>query len=141
MESQPMRAKFFVVLILSFCTTAATVVQAESSDHEYKVKHDHALGSCQGKLVVNDREIRYGASDGKHSQSWSYLDIQKLDIASPRRLTMKTFKSTNWKKLGKDKTFEFSLIEGQLTAATQEFFRSKLSRPMVARLPESKERT
>jgi hypothetical protein len=133
-----MQRKFFAVLILSFCATPATTVRAESSDHEYKVRHDHTLGSCEGKLAMSDREIRYEASDGKHSQSWSYLDIQKLDIASPTRLTLKTFKSANWNKLGKDKTFGFSLIEGQLTAGTQEFLRSKLSRPMVARLTESK---
>jgi hypothetical protein len=133
-----MQSKFLSVPVLIFWVVTGTL-RADSL--EYRVKHDHALGSCQGKLVVSDRDIRYEASDGKHSQTWSYIDIQKLDVVSPTRLTVKTFKSKSWKKLGKDETFEFSLIEGQLTTANQEFLRSKLSRPIVARLPEPKETT
>ena len=134
-----MQSKSFSVLVLILWVATGTLLRADSS--EYRVKHDHALGSCQGKLIVNDQEIRYEQSDERHAQSWPHMDIQKLDVVSPTQITLKTFKSANWKKLGKDETFKFSLIEGQLTAANQEFLRSKLSRPMVARLTEPKETT
>ncbi|MGH9425322.1 MAG: hypothetical protein ACRD2L_03330 [Terriglobia bacterium] len=134
-----MQSRSFAVLVLILWAATGTPLRADSS--EYRVKHDHVLGSCQGKLIVSDQEIRYEPSDEKHAQSWPYMDIQKLDVVSPTQLTLKTFKSANWKKLGKDETFKFSLIEGQLTAANQEFLRSKLSRPMVARLTEPKEIT
>ena len=134
-----MQSTSFPGLVLILWATTGGLLRANSL--EYGVRHDHALGSCQGKLVVSDREIRYEASDGKHSQSWPYIDIQKIDVVSATQLTLKTFKSTRWKKLGKDEALEFSLIEGQLTAANQEFLRSKLSRPMVARLTEPKEAT
>ena len=134
-----MQSKFLPILVLGLWTATGTLLRADS--FEYRVKHDHTLGSCQGKLIVSDQEIRYEASDGKHSQTWSYIDIQRLDVVSPTQIILKTFKSSSWKKLGKDETFEFSLVEGQLTAANQEFLRSKLSRPIVARLTEPKETT
>ena len=134
-----MQSKFVLILILILSVTTRGLLRADS--FEYRVKHDHVLGSCQGKLTSSDGEIWFEASDGKHSQTWSYIDIEKLDVVSPTRLTLKTFKSASWKKLGKDETFEFSLIEGELTAANQEFLRSKLSRPIVARLTEPKETT
>jgi hypothetical protein len=118
-------------LILGLLLVAAAPVRAES--FEYRVKHDHALGSCQGKLIVNDHAIDYEASNGKHSQRWPYLEVQRLDV-SATRVSLETYQSRGWEKLKKDKTFEFRLLEGQFTAETQEFLRSKLSRPMVARL-------
>ena len=130
-----MRFKFIPGFVV--CLTLTGTVQAES--FEFRVKHDHTLGSCEGKLIASDREIRYDAADGKHSQSWAYIDIQKLDVASPTRLVLKTFQSQSWKKFEKDKVFDFSLIEGKLTSAHQEFVRGKLSRPMVARLVEKAE--
>ncbi len=131
-----MQSKFLAVLILISWLKAGALLGVNS--HEFSVKHDHALGSCQGKLIIDDQEIRYEASDGKHSQSWSYVDIEKLDVVSATRLVLRTFKNESWKKLGKDKAFRFSLVEEQVTAADQEFLRSKLSRPIVARLIEPK---
>jgi hypothetical protein len=118
-------------LILSLLLGATAPAWGKSL--EYRVKHEHALGSCQGKLILNDQAIDYEASDGKHSQRWPYLDIQRLDVSSTR-VRFETYQSQGWEKLKRDKTFEFRLLEGQLTAETQEFLRSKLSRPMVARL-------
>jgi len=109
------------------------VVPVWGESFEYRVKHDHALGSCQGKLILSDHAISYDASNGKHSQRWPHLDIQRLDVSSTR-VWFETFQSQGWEKLKRDKAFEFRLLEGQLTAETQEFLRSKLSRPMVARL-------
>ena len=119
-------------LVIGLMLTA--VCLAEPFD--FRVKHDHTLGSCEGKLIAGDREIRYEATDGKHSHTWAYIDIQKLDVASPTRLVLKTFQSQSWKKLERDKVFDFSVVEGKLTPEHQEFLRAKLSRPMVARLVE-----
>lgn len=130
-----MRLNFVCSLALCFVLTGT--VQAES--FEFRVKHDHTLGSCEGKLMAGYRELRYEAADGKHSQSWAYIDIQKLDVASPTRLVLKTFQSRSWPRFEKDKVFDFSVVEGKLTPEHQEFFRAKLSRPMVARLVEKAE--
>lgn len=132
-----MKLKTSVLLIVILWGASVTRLGAES--FEYRVKHDHVFGSCEGKLVASDSEIRYEAAGGKHSQSWPYIDIQELDIASPRRMDLRTFKSEAWKKLEKDQTFHFSLLDGQLTVDDQEFLRSKLRRPMVARLVDGKE--
>ena len=132
-----MRFTFIPGLVI--CLALTGVAQAES--FEFRVKHDHALGSCEGKFIANDREIRYEAGDGKHSQTWVYIDIQNLDVASPTRLVLKTFQSRSWKKFERDKVFDFSLVEGKLAPKQQEFFRGKLSRPMVARLVEKEDRS
>jgi hypothetical protein len=127
-----MRFKFIPRLVVCLTLTAG----AQAEPFEFRVKHDHTLGSCEGKLIANDREIRYEATDGKHSRMWAYIDIQKLDVVSPTRLVLKTFESQSWTKFEKDKVFNFFLGEGKLTPEQQEFFRAKLSRPMVARLTE-----
>lgn len=127
-----MQAKLIVNLILFLLFIPTMMIQAAT--FEFLVRHEHAVGSCHGKLILNDREILYEASDEKHSLRWPYLDIQRLDVASPTQITFKTYTSEGWKKLGKDKAYQFHLIEGELTTDVQEFLRSKLSRPMVARL-------
>jgi len=131
--------RFNLIPGLALCLVLTGVAQADS--FEFRVKHDHTLGSCDGKLIAHEREIRYEATDGKHSQTWAYIDIQKLDAASPTRLVLKTFQSRSWKKFEKDKVFDFSLVEGKLAPEQQEFFRGKLSRPMVARLVEKADRS
>ena len=127
-----MRVTLVTSLIISFILTKVCF----SESMEFRVKHDHSLGSCAGKLVLTDRDIRYEASTGKHSRSWAYIDIQKLDVASPISLVLKTFESHSWKKLESDKVFEFSLLDAKLGREQQEFLREKLKRPMVARLTE-----
>jgi hypothetical protein len=125
-------------ILLTLTLWLAFALQLVADVFEYRVKHDHLFGSCEGRLIANDREIRYEAADGKHSQSWPYIDIQKVDVGATR-LVLKTFKSESWKKLEKDQTFHFSVVDGQFTVEHQKFLRSKLSRPMVARLVEKKE--
>jgi len=127
-----MRFKF----ILSFVVCVALTGGAQAESFDFRVKHDHSLGSCEGKLVASDKEIRYEATNGNHSRTWAYIDIQKLDVVSPTRLALKTFESQSWKKLERDRAFDFSLLEGKITPDQQEFLRAKLSRPMVARLVE-----
>ena len=127
-----MRVTLVTSLIISFILTKVCFAEPM----EFRVKHDHSLGSCEGKLVLTDRDLRYEASNGKHSRSWAYIDIQKLDVASPMRLVLKTFESHSWKKLESDKVFEFSLLNAKLGPEQQEFLREKLKRPMVARLAE-----
>ena len=131
-----MKLKPSLLLVVIWSLSLALRLGAGPS--EYRVKHDHVFGSCSGKLIADDREIRYEAAHGKHSQSWPYVDIQRLDVVSPTRLDLKTFKSESWKKFEKDETFHFLLLDGQITVGDQEFFRSKLSRPMVARVVEDK---
>lgn len=124
-------------MLLAVWAIPAGFLHADS--FEVRVKHDHFWKSCEGRLLANQQEIRYEAADGKHSRSWSYIDIQKVDLISPTRIEIKTFRSSSWKKLEQDEVFGFSLLEGQLTIENQEFLRSKLSRPMVARLAEKKD--
>jgi hypothetical protein len=130
-----MRFNFLISLVMGLMLTKVCFAEPFG----FRVKHDHTLGSCDGKLIATDQEIRYDAIDGKHSRMWAYIDIQKLDVASPTRLVLKTFESHSWKNLERDKVFEFSLLEAKVTPEQQEFLRGKLSRPMVARLVEKTE--
>lgn len=100
---------------------------------EFKVKHEHLRGSCRGKLVIDDSQIQYVADRGKHSRQWTYVDIQTLDV-SPKKIELQSFQSGPKWKLGSDKEYEFTILDGELTYVHQEFLRSKVRRPMVARL-------
>lgn len=109
---------------------------ARAETFEFKVKHEHIRGSCRGKLIIDDSQIQYVAENGKHSWRWDYVDIQKLDV-SPKKIELLSFQSRSKWKLGSDKVYEFKLLEGELAYGQQEFLRSKLSRPVVARLVDS----
>jgi len=120
--------------VVVVCLMLTGISRAASFD--FRVKHDHTFGSCEGKLSTNEEGLRYEATNGKHSQTWAYIDVQRLDVASFSRVVFKTFRSQSWKQMKRDKVFEFTLIEGKLTSEEQEFLRARLSRPMVARLVE-----
>jgi len=122
-------------LSLLFCwITAAASARGETFD--FKVKHEHLRGSCRGKLIIDDNQIQYVADKGKHSGQWTYIDIQKLDV-SPKKIELQSFQSSSKWKLGSDKVYEFTLLDAELSYSQQEFLRSKLSRPMVARLVDA----
>jgi hypothetical protein len=124
-----------MVSSLLLCWIALTIpIRAETI--EFNVKHEHVRGSCRGKLIIDDNQIRYIADNGKHSGQWAYVDIQKLDV-SPKEIEVQSFQSGPKWKLGSDKVYEFTLLDSELTYAQQEFLRSKLSRPMVARLVDT----
>ena len=108
-----------------------------AATYEFTVRHDHPTGSCRGRLVLDEQQVAYIAANGKHSRQWPYVDIQKLDVVSPKELKLTSFQSGSKWRLNRDKIYEFELSSGELTLEIQEFLRSKLSRPMIARLVRS----
>ncbi|HKZ53022.1 MAG TPA: hypothetical protein VJ085_07065 [Candidatus Acidoferrales bacterium] len=107
---------------------------ARAETFTYKVKHNHAVGSCQGVLVVGESDIRYQADNRADSRIWTYLDIKKVESPSVRKLAIYTHEDQTI-QLGRDKVFDFEFIEGEVTDELYNFIVNRLARPQSATTP------
>jgi len=88
----------------------------------YKVRHDHRLGGCQGRLVVGQDRIVYESIDNiGHSRNWLLKDIKELKLDNPYTLNIEPFSGGKY-------TIQF---EGQ--GMEPEVYRSLVDRVTSAR--------
>lgn len=88
----------------------------------YKVRHDHRLGGCQGRLIVTqDRIVFESIDDIGDSRNWLPKDIKELKLDNPYKLTIDPFSGSKY-------TFEF---QGQ--GMEPEVYRSLVDRVTSAR--------
>jgi hypothetical protein len=126
-----MRAIFFLL----FLSLGAGAVPAQ--DFEFDVRHQHILKDCRGKLSFSVAGVEYRTSQVTDSRTWKYSDLRVVKVDSPTEITLVTYDDQK-RLLGKDRAFEFTLLEGKVPAELSAFLLSKVSRPMVlAVLPEA----
>ncbi len=94
------------------------------------VRHDHAVRSCQGELVITDEEIAYHTTHRRHARRWPFSDIRMLMIASHTELVILTYESDRW-TLGRDRAFRFRVTKGELPPEMSAFLLSRIERPVV----------
>ena len=115
----------------------------------YEVWHGHSRpphikkAGNRGTLVITDSGVSFEeAYTGKknkpkhpHTWSWSYQDIQQLEIA-PRELRVLTYKDNRW-KLGADREYRFDLVpsDGSFADAYR-LLKDKLDQRFVAALAD-----
>jgi hypothetical protein len=98
---------------------------------EFKVKHRHAIGGCHGSLRIGADRIEYKADKGEHSRSWPYEEIQHIKVESSARLEIKSYEDQKL-LLGRDRSFNFELIEGRISSEVVAFLVAKSVRPVIA---------
>ncbi len=90
---------------------ATSVAPAPNVEPKYEtaVKHQHALGGCEGALkIYPDRIVYESAETAAHSRYWRYSDIQGFSHPSRYRFEVSTFEN---KFGGPTKVYEFQLKE------------------------------
>lgn len=92
--------------------------EAAAKTYTYRVRHLHAVGSCQGLLRVSETEVRYESDYRTDARIWSYPDIKSVDRKDLRRLILLTYEDQTT-RLGRDKTFDFDFMDGDIS---DEFF-------------------
>lgn len=110
---------------------AATLLHAQEA--RLGVRHDHLLGSCRGELVFGQEAVEYRTAHTKHARTWKYEDIQQLGFLGPASIALLTYEDARW-MLGKDRSFRFELLDGEIPAALVAALRDRLSRPLVSAL-------
>lgn len=97
------------------------------------VRHDHALRSCRGELVITGEEIAYQTAHRHHARRWRFSEIQMLTVASRTELIILTYESGRW-TFGRDRAFRFRVVEGELSPEVGAFLLSRMERPMAMAL-------
>jgi hypothetical protein len=126
------------ILVLLFVFSVLPVSLAQS--FEYAVKHHHTLKDCRGTLKITPEGVEYRASHSKDSRKWTFDGIRNLEIKSPTEIAVVTYEDQKrW--AGKDKVFEFTLLDKKATPELSAFLLSHVKRPMeLAVLPEETEK-
>ncbi len=126
-----MRAIFF----LSFLAFGSGAVAAQ--DFEFAVRHHHTLKDCRGVLKFTGDGVEYRTAHAKDSRTWKYSELRVIKVESSAKIAVITYEDQK-RLLGKDREFEFTLLERKIPAQLSAFLLSKVSRPMVlAVFPET----
>jgi len=60
--------------------------------HTYEVKHDHRLGGCNGRLILEANRILFESiTDLEHSRQWSLRDVKELKRSNPYSIRIAPF--------------------------------------------------
>ncbi len=112
------------------CILVLSSIPAFAQALEFSVRHDHLIGSCQGKLIFTDNRIEYRTEHKKHGQSWAFLDIQQLAINGRTQLEILTYQD-EWKRAGLDRAWKFILLEGEITPEISARLLAQIKRPLI----------
>ncbi len=126
--------RFLVVLFTFYVLVGAAPSRAQT--FEYAVKHRHMGKDCRGTLKITPGGVEYKASRAKDSRTWKFDEIRTLEVKSPTEISVVTYEDQKrW--FGKDKVFEFTLLDKKATPGLGAFLLSRVKRPMeLAVIPE-----
>ncbi len=115
-------------------------VPARAQNFEYAVKHRHILKDCRGTLKITDDGVEYRTDHAKDNRKWKFADIRTLEVKSPTEISVVTYEDQKrW--AGKDKVFEFTLLDKKATPELTTFLLNHVKRPMeLAVIPEEAEK-
>ena len=134
MKTRFVQLSGIVALLLLIVTTVA------AQEFKYKVELDRTIGHRDGELIITDNGVEYHAKREKESRRWDYDDIKLLEILSPTRLRIQTYRDRKL-YLGKDESVTFKIVEGQLDHHISDFLRERTARPFVTSILEEIEQT
>jgi hypothetical protein len=111
-----------------------------AQNFEYAVRHHHILKDCRGSLKITDDGVEYRTTHAKDSRRWRFDEIRTLEVKSPTEISVVTYEDQKrW--AGKDKVFEFTLLDKKATPELSAFLLSHVKRPMeLALIPEVAEK-
>jgi hypothetical protein len=113
----------------------------------YSVRHDHAIGSGKGELVIRSGgfEFRGEGDEAEHSRSWRDEDIKRIEIRSaaieifayeaarvpvvPRQLPW--VEKTKSLRIGAERAYEFHLVEGAVSPEVVRALLARFKRPIA----------
>jgi hypothetical protein len=96
-----------------------------------RVRHDHTIGSCEGRLIFSEHGVRYETTEKSHSRSWSYPDVKFFEIVTEREIQFHTYENQGVERLGTDREYTFHLLSGKITDDLYQLLVQKSPRAVV----------
>jgi hypothetical protein len=117
-----------------------SIVPVWAQSFEYQVRHRHIRKDCRGVLIFTPDGVEYRTDNRKDNRRWKFDEIRTIEIKSPTEISLVTYEDQKrW--LGKDRIFEFTLVEKKATPELSAFLLAHVKRPMtLAVLPEEMEK-
>ncbi|MBI2817793.1 MAG: hypothetical protein HYX72_12720 [Acidobacteria bacterium] len=127
-SSRPLVTSCLVVAVF-LSTMAARAAEPEIT---LNVRHDHAVGSCHGKLIMDSQGARYETPHKKHARTWTYEDIKQWQVEDGRKLRVYSYQDRKW-RLGADEIFAFDWTDANVSPQQiYEFLEAHTKRPIAA---------
>jgi hypothetical protein len=138
MKIHPRRANARVTISATALLAALAILPSAAraaEDITLDVRHDHAIGSCRGKLILSSSGVRYETDHKQDARSWSYEDIQQWRVGPGAHIEILSYEDRSTWRLGADKNFVFDWTSAGVTpAAIYKFLEALTKRPIDARL-------
>jgi hypothetical protein len=109
---------------------SAVVPDLPPAKYQLPVKHQHALGGCQGTLEIGDQYVVYKTSHSPDSRIWRYEDLSSLGSTGPFQLRLTAMERTNG-EYGAEKNFIFDL-KRHLEPEVYDFIWGKINLPRIS---------
>jgi hypothetical protein len=103
----------------------------QTEQFSFRVRHDHAIGSCEGTLVFSGQGVRYETKEKSHSWSWSYPDVKFFEIVTEREIQFHTYENQGVGRLGSDKEYTFHALNDKITDDLYQLLVQKSPRAVV----------
>jgi hypothetical protein len=133
-----MKHSYTRLIGMSF-SIAIFTIGARAQEFTFPVEHDHTFRSCKGDLFINGEGVEYRTTDKDHARRWTYTDIKMIKLVSPKEVKVLTYESS-LVKLGRDETFQFKVLTGELSKNLNDFLLGRVSRPLATSFVESEEK-
>ncbi len=95
------------------------------------VRHEHAIGNCEGTLTFSQEGVRYETREKNHSRKWSYPDVKYFEIVSEHEIEIHSYESHGVERLGHDKDYMFRAMTGAITDDLYQMLVRKSPRAVV----------
>ena len=118
-----------IATLLLFASVA--VAAAAPPPFELTVKRDQVLGKSKGTLLFGTDVVEYRTTDKDDARSWRYDDVKQVQILSPTRVTILTYEDRGHLAFGRDREFEFTVVNGLVSPDLVTFLLERITRPVV----------
>ena len=120
-------------MILRILLCMLVLASAASAETAFDAVRRKALWpDAKGKLVISEETIEFRKDNPEHSLTWRYRDIQHFDRISLTEIEILTYEDVAW-KLGKDRSYRFLLVSGEISDALFEEITAKIGLPATDR--------
>ena len=109
---------------------SAVIPEIPAARYQLSVKHQHALGGCQGSLAIGEHEVVYITSHSSDSRIWRYEDLSSIGSTGPFQLRLSGMERTNGEH-GAEKNFIFDL-KRRLDPDIYDFLWGKINLPRMS---------
>lgn len=109
---------------------SAVIPELPATRYQLPVKHQHALGGCQGSLEIGEHEVVYKTSHSSDSRIWRYEDLSSIGSTGPFQLRLSTMERTQGEH-GAEKNFIFDL-KRRLDPEIYDFLWKRINLPRMS---------